>query len=107
MQRQRRATALKPRQSEPWDQPGQHAEDNNACRWEWKFSLDADRRPELSCRCDTCGAQYYLSSWQWTRDSAWHTKCQPPSGNAQSVKPDGVSLSAVDPIATTLFQRRE
>jgi hypothetical protein len=39
MQRQRLATALKPRQSEPWDQPGQRAEDNNACRWEWKFSL--------------------------------------------------------------------
>jgi hypothetical protein len=82
MQRQGQATVLKPRQSQHSDQPveGQCAEDDNACRWEWKFSLDADRHPELSCRCTTCGATYYLSSWQWTLDSAWHTKCQPPSG---------------------------
>ena len=84
MLRRGHATVLKPRQSQQWNQPveARCAQDDNACRWEWKFSLDADGRPELSCRCATCGAKYYLSSWQWTLDSAWHTKCQPPSGRA-------------------------
>jgi hypothetical protein len=55
-------------------------QDNNGCRWEWKFTLDADRRPELRCRCQTCGVKYYLSSWQWTLDSDRDGKCLPPTG---------------------------
>ena len=55
-------------------------QDNNGCRWEWKFSLDSDRRPELWCRCQTCGVKYYLSSWQWTLDSDRNGKCVPPTG---------------------------
>jgi hypothetical protein len=56
------------------------AQDDNGCRWEWKFSLDADRRPELWCRCQTCGVKYYLSRWEWTLDSDRHAKCLPPTG---------------------------
>ena len=60
------------------------ATDGNGCQWEWKFSLDEDRRPELSCRCRTCGVKYYLSSWQWTLDSGRDTKCLPPTGKRLS-----------------------
>jgi hypothetical protein len=82
MRRQRHASKSEPRQPQHWHRPveGKYAEDDNACRWEWKFSLDADRRPELCCRCGTCGAKYFLSSWRWTLDSTWDTKCQPPTG---------------------------
>ena len=55
-------------------------QDNDGCRWEWKFSLDSDRRPELWCRCRTCGVKYYLSSWQWTLNSDRNGKCVPPTG---------------------------
>jgi hypothetical protein len=55
-------------------------QDDNGCRWEWKFTLDADRRPELRCRCQTCGVKYYLSRWQWTLDSDRDGKCLPPTG---------------------------
>jgi hypothetical protein len=72
-----------PREPQYWQQPSdewKRATDDNGCRWEWKFSLDADRRPELSCRCRTCGVKYYLSSWQWTLDSGCDAKCLPPTG---------------------------
>jgi hypothetical protein len=55
-------------------------QEDHGCRWEWKFTLDADRRPELRCRCQTCGVRYYLSSWQWTLDSDRDGKCLPPTG---------------------------
>jgi hypothetical protein len=79
----RRHAISEPREPQYWQQPideQKRATDDNGCRWEWKFSLDADRRPELSCRCRTCGVKYYLSSWQWTLDSGWDAKCQPPTG---------------------------
>jgi hypothetical protein len=67
----RRHAISEPREPQYWQQPideGKRATDDNGCRWEWKFSLDADQRPELSCRCRTCGVKYYLSSWHWTLD---------------------------------------
>ena len=53
----RRHAISEPREPQYWQQPideQKRATDDNGCRWEWKFSLDADRRPELSCRCRTC-----------------------------------------------------
>ena len=79
----RRHVRSEPREPQYWQQPideGKRATDDSSCRWEWKFSLDADQRPELSCRCRTCGFKYYLSSWQWTLDSGWDAKCLPPTG---------------------------
>jgi hypothetical protein len=79
--------AISAREPQYWQQPideQKRATDDNSCQWEWKFSLDADRRPELSCRCRTCGVTYYLSSWQWTLDSGRDAKCLPPTGKRLS-----------------------
>jgi hypothetical protein len=76
-------------------------QDNNCCRWEWKFSLDSDRRPELWCRCQTCGVKYYLSSWQWTLDSDRNGKCVPPTGKHLVTLSEsaGASVQAAGSIA--------
>jgi hypothetical protein len=76
-------------------------QDNNGCRWEWKFSLDSDRRPELWCRCQTCGVKYYLSSWQWTLDSDRNGKCVPPTGKHLVALSEsaGASVQAAGSIA--------
>ena len=84
------------------DQRNGSVQDNNGCRWEWKFSLDSDRRPELWCRCQTCGVKYYLSSWQWTLDSDRNGKCVPPTGKHFVSAPSesgGASVQAAGSIA--------
>ncbi len=106
---QRRWHAIsEPHQPEYWQHDGRNrATDDNGCRWEWKFSLDADRCPELWCRCETCGVKYYLSSWQWTLGSDWETKCRPPIGkdrreipkaeDGKTLRPDSAWLNAPQP----------
>ena len=85
----RRHAISEPREPQYWQQPideQKRATDDNGCRWEWKFSLDADRRPELSCRCRTCGVKYYLSSWQWTLD--FRLGCEMSTADGQTFARD-------------------